>query len=132
MWDRDRWGGRFAWAPGASLSIGARRTSGESTYLTGEAGLALRWYLIRVLGLSVTPVRVEGGPKIRGDEELDTSAGVHGSLGSQYYLQGGSRIGVAFNAGIVDILVEAPTIAWSAHPFAAHEILTVTLAIRLN
>lgn len=132
MWDRDRWGGRFAWAPGASLSLGARRTSGESTYLTGEAALSLRWYLIRVLGLVITPVRVEGGPKIRGDEELDTSAGVHGSLGSQYYLQGGSLVGVAFNAGIVDILVEAPTIAWSAHPFAAHEILTVQLSIRLN
>ena len=132
MWDRDLWGGRFAWAPSASLAIGARRTSGESTYLTGEASLGLRWYLVRVLGLSITPARVEGGPKIRGDEELDPSPGVHGELGSQYYLQGGSRIGVAFNAGIVDILVEAPTIAWRPDPFAAHEILNVKLSIRLN
>lgn len=131
-WDRDRWGGRFALAPAASLAVGARRTSGESTYLTGEAGVGLRWYLVRVLGLSVTPLRVEGGPKIRGDEELDASPGVHGALGGQYYLQGGSRVGVAFNAGIVDILVEAPTIAWSSHPFAAHEILSVQLSIRLN
>jgi len=132
MWDRALWGGRFALAPAASLAIGARRTSGESTYLTGDAGLGLRWYLVRVLGLSITPLRVEGGPKIRGDEELDASPGVHGALGSQYYLQGGSRVGVAFNAGIVDILVEAPTIAWSAQPFAAHEILNVRLSIRLN
>jgi len=132
MWDRDRWGGRFAWAPGASLSLAARRTSGESTYLTGVFGLGVRWYPIRVLALSVTPVRVEGGPKIRGDDELDTSAGVHGGLGDQHYFQAGSRVGVAFNAGIVDILVEAPTIAWRSDPFAAHEILSVQLSIRLN
>ena len=132
LWDRDRWGGRFLWAPGASLSVAARRTSGESAYLTGVFGVEARWYPLRVLGLSVTPVRVEGGPKIRGDEELDTSPGVHGPLGSQYYLQPGSRLGIAFNAGIVDIRVEAPTIAWRSDPFAAHEILNVQLSIRLN
>jgi len=32
----------------------------------------------------------------------------------------------------VDILVEAPTIAWRSDPFAAHEILSVQLSIRLN
>jgi hypothetical protein len=132
MWDRDRWGGRFAWAPGASLSIGARRTSGESAYLTGIFDLSVRWYALRVLGLSVTPVRLEGGPKIHGGDELDTSPGVHGTLGSQYYFQAGSRLGIAFNAGIIDLLVEGPTIAWRSDPFAAHEILSVHLGIRLN
>jgi hypothetical protein len=132
MWDRDRWGGRFAWAPGASLALGARRTSGENAYLTGVADVNVRWYALRVLGLSLTPVRLEGGPKIRGEEELDTSPDVHGSLGSQYYFQAGSRLGIAFNAGIVDLLVETPTLAWSGKPFAAHEVLSVHLGIRLN
>lgn len=132
LWDRDRWGGKFLWAPGGSLSIAARRTSGDSAYLTGVLALDLRWYPLRVLGLSLTPARVEGGPKVRGAEEVDASPGVHGSPGSQYYLQAGSRIGVAFNAGIVDILVQAPTIAWSSSPFAAKEILSVALSIRLN
>ncbi|HEY4228880.1 MAG TPA: hypothetical protein VGO79_01845 [Thermoanaerobaculia bacterium] len=132
MWDRDRWGGRFVWAPGASVAIGARRTSGESAYLTGVFDASLRWYALRVLGLSLTPVRLEGGPKIRGDDQLDPSPDVHGPLGSQYYFQAGSRLGLAFNAGIIDLLVEAPTLAWSGKPFAAHEVLSVHLGIRLN
>jgi hypothetical protein len=105
---------------------------GSSAYLTGALALDLRWYPLHVLGLAVTPVRVEGGPKIRGDDELDTSPGVHGSEGSQYYFQAGSRLGVAFNAGIIDILVQGPTLAWTSTPFAAHEILSVQLSIRLN
>jgi hypothetical protein len=132
MWDRDRWGGRFVWVPGASLSIGARRTSGESAYLTGIFAGSVRWYALRVLGLSLTPVRIEGGPKVHGEDELDGSPGVHGSLGSQYYFQAGSRLGIAFNAGIIDLLVEGPTIAWRSDPFAAHEVLSVHLGIRLN
>jgi hypothetical protein len=132
LWDRDLWNEKFAWAPGGSLSIGARRTSGESTYLTGALSLDLRWYPIRVLALELTPVRVEGGPKIHGGDEDDTSPGVHGAPGSQYYFQAGSRVGIAFNAGIVDILVQGPTIAWSSSPFAAKEILSVLLSIRLN
>ena len=115
-----------------SLSIGARRTVGDSAYLTGALALDLRWYPVRVLGLAVTPVRVEGGPKVRGGDELDASPGVHGAEGSQYYFQAGSRVGVAFNAGIIDILVQGPTIAWSSAPFAAKEILSVALSIRLN
>jgi hypothetical protein len=71
MWDRDRWGGRFLWAPGASLAIGGRNTSGESTYLTGVFDVGVRWYVLRVIGLSLTPVRIEGGPKIHGEERLD-------------------------------------------------------------
>ena len=132
LWDRDRWGGRFEWAPGGSLSIGARNTSGESAYFTGIFALNARWYLVRVLGLSFTPVRLEGGPKIRGKEELDTSPDVHGDAGSQYYFQAGTRLGLAFNAGIVDILVEAPTIAWRSQPFKGGEILSIHLGFRLN
>ncbi|HKD20196.1 MAG TPA: hypothetical protein VKG23_20265 [Thermoanaerobaculia bacterium] len=132
LWDRDRWGGKFAWVPGGSLAVGVRSTSGNSAYLTGALGLDLRWYPIRVLALALTPVRVEGGPKIRGQEETDGSPGVHGAPGSEYYLQAGSRVGIAFNAGIVDILVQGPTIAWSSSPFAAKEILSVLLSIRLN
>jgi hypothetical protein len=132
MWDRDRWGGRFVWAPGASLAIGARTTSGESGYLTGVCSVGLRWYVLRVLGLSITPVRIEGGPKIRGKDEIDPSPDVHGSPGNQYYFQAGTRLGIAFNAGIVDLLVEAPTLAWRSHPFNNGEVLSFSLAIRLN
>ena len=132
MWDRDRWGGRFLWAPGASLAIGGRNTSGESTYLTGVFAVGLRWYVLRVIGLSLTPVRIEGGPKIHGKEELDSSPDVHGSPGSQYYLQAGSRAGIAFNTGIIDILVDSPTLAWQSSPSKRGEILSIHLAIRLN
>ena len=132
LWDRDRWGGRFAWAPGATLAIGARSTSGDSGYLTGIFSLDFRWYVLQVLGLSVVPVRIEGGPKIRGESELDTSRDVHGSQGSQYYFQAGSRLGIVFSAGIVDILVEAPTLAWRSDPFKTGEILSIHLGFRLN
>ncbi len=132
LWDRDRWGGKFVWAPGGSFAIGARRTVGDSAYLTGALALDLRWYPFRVLGLAITPVRVEGGPKVRGTDVLDDSPGVHGSLGNQYYLQAGTRLGIAFNAGIIDIFVQGPTIAWSSTPFAAKEILSVALSFRLN
>jgi hypothetical protein len=131
LWDRDRWGGKFLWAPGGSVSIGARRTSGDFTYLTGALALDLRWYPLGVLGLALTPVRVEGGPRIRGGDLIDDSPGIHGE-GSQYYFQAGSRIGIAFNAGIIDIFVQGPTIAWSSSPFAAREILSVALSFRLN
>ena len=118
LWDRDRWGGRFAWAPGASLSIGARATQGESAYLTGALGLDLRWYALGVLGLSLTPIRIEGGPKVRGDGGVrPLTPASTGPEGSQYYFQAGSRLGIAFNAGIVDILVQGPTLAWSSKPF---------------
>jgi len=132
LWDRDRWGGRFEWAPGGSLSIGARNTSGESQYLTGVLGLGVRWYALRVLGLSLTAVRLEGGPKIRGKDEIDSSPDVHGEAGSQYYFQAGTRLGIALNAGIVDILVEAPTLAWRSQPFTVGEILSIHLGFRLN
>ncbi len=132
MWDRDRWGGRFVWAPAVSLALGARRTSGESAYLTGVLAAGFRWYALGPLGLSLTPIRIEGGPKIRGAAEDDLSPDVHGSPGGQYYFQAGTRAGIAFNAGIVDILVEAPTLAWRAHPFDTGERVSFGLGIRLN
>ena len=44
-WDRDRWGGRFTWAPAVSLGVGNRRTSGDSAYFTGA--LAAELLLVR-------------------------------------------------------------------------------------
>ena len=131
-WDRNRWGGRFEWVPAVSLAVGHRVTSGESKYFTGTLAASVRWYALKVLGLSLTPVRVEYGPKVRGDEEFDTSAGVHGDAGSQYYFAAGSRLGVVLNAGIVDILIEGPTLMWDSSPFAAREILGFRLGIRLD
>ena len=132
LWDRDRWGGRFEWVPGGSIAIGSRATSGESGYLTGVLSLGVRWYALRVIGFSLTPVRVEGGPKIHGKEELDPSRDVHGDPGSQYYFQAGSRLGLVFNAGLIDILAEAPTLAWRSDPFKTGEILSIHIGIRLN
>ncbi|HQQ75959.1 MAG TPA: hypothetical protein PLB01_01270 [Thermoanaerobaculia bacterium] len=131
-WDRNRWGGRFEWVPALSVAVANRVTSGESKYLTGTLAASIRWYALKVLGLSLTPVRVEYGPKVRGDEEVDTSPGVHGKPGSTYYFQAGTRLGVMLNAGIIDILVEGPTLAWDSSPFAAKEILSFRLGIRLN
>jgi hypothetical protein len=131
-WDRDRWGGRFAFTPVVSLAAGLRRTAGESTYFTGTLGLGVRWYFLGPVGLSVMAVRVEGGPKIRGTGETDTSAGVHGSPGSEYYLLAGSRLGFALRLGIFDLLVEGPTIAWTSDPFGTNEILSFRLGLRLK
>ena len=131
-WDRNRWGGRFEWVPAVSLAVGHRVTSGESKYLTGTFAATVRWYVLRVLGLALTPVRIEYGPKVRGESEVDTSPGVHGSPGSQYYFEAGTRLGVVLNAGIIDILVEGPTLAWESSPFAAKEILGFRLGIRVD
>jgi hypothetical protein len=131
-WDRNRWGGRFEWVPAVSLAVGNRVTSGESKYVTGTFAGTVRWYALKVLGLALTPVRVEYGPKVRGDEEFDASPGVHGDAGGQYYFQAGTRLGIVLNAGIIDILVEGPTLAWDSSPFAAKEILSFRLGIRLD
>ncbi len=131
-WDRDAWGGKFEWVPAASLTVGTRATSGDSAYLTGALGASVRWYFARPLGLSFTPVRIEGGPKVRGNSEADASPGVHGGAGSQYYLQAGSRLGLALNTGIFDLVVEGPTLAWTSTPYAGKEIFSVRLGIQLN
>ncbi len=128
-WDRDRWGGRFAFTPVVSLAAGLRNTSGESSYVTGTLDLGVRWYFLGPLGLSATAVRVEGGPKVRGKNEVDGSTGVHGPPGSEYYLLAGSRIGLALRLGIVDLLVESPTIAWTSDPFGTNEILGFRIGI---
>jgi hypothetical protein len=130
-WDRDHWGGRFAFTPVVSLTAGVRNTSGDSTYLTGTLGLGVRWYFLGPLGLSVTAVRIEAGPKVRGKGEIDDSAGVHGPPGSEYYFLAGSRVGLALRLGVLDLLVDSPTIAWTSDPFGTHEVLSFTLGIRL-
>ncbi|HET9793023.1 MAG TPA: hypothetical protein VFS34_01075, partial [Thermoanaerobaculia bacterium] len=131
-WDRNRWDGRFPWAPAVSLGVGNRRTSGDSTYFTGAFAASLRWYALGPLGVALTPVRVEYGPKVSGKSEIDPSPGVHGSPGSPYYFSAGSRLGFAFNAGIMDILLEGPTLTWESSPFAADEILTIRIGFRLR
>jgi hypothetical protein len=131
-WDRNRWAGRYEWVPAVSLAVGHRVTSGESKYLTGTLAASVRWYALKVLGLALTPVRVEYGPKVHGESEVDTSPGVRGDAGSQYYFRAGTRLGVVLNAGIIDILVEGPTLAWDSSPFAAKEILSFRLGIRVD
>lgn len=130
-WDRDRWEGRYAFTPVVLLSAGFRNTSGESTYLTGTFGLGIRWYFLGPLGLSVTPLRLEAGPKVRGRGQTDGSTGTHGGPGSEYYFLAGSRAGIALRLGLLDLLVDSPTVAWTSDPFGAHEILSFTLGIRL-
>lgn len=131
MWDRDPWGGRLPTAYGASLEVGLRSTSSDTSYLTAAGAIEVRWYFVHSLGLSLVPVRIEGGPKVRGIAVSDDAPGVHGgSPGSQYYLQAGSRIGVALSAGMVDVLVQAPTLAWQASPFNTGEVISLRLALR--
>ena len=130
-WDRDRWGGRVPFTPVVSLAAGLRNTSGPSSYLTGTLGLGIRWYLLGPLALSVTAIRVEGGPKVRGKGEVDHAAGVHGPPGGEYYLLAGSRIGLALRLGIADLLIESPTIAWTSEPFGTGEILGFRIGIEL-
>jgi hypothetical protein len=130
-WDRDRWGDRFAFSPVVSLAVGLRNTSGESSYLTGALGLGIRWTFLGPLGLSVTAVGLEGGPKIRGKGAVDGSTGVHGPPGGEYYLLAGSRIGLALRLGIADLLVESPTIAWTSDPFGTNEIVGFRIGIGL-
>jgi hypothetical protein len=131
MWDRNPWGGRLPTAYGGSLEIGVRNTSPETSYLTFTGAAEVRWYFVRSLGISFVPVRVEGGPKVRGIATEDTAPGVRGSPPGQYYLQAGSRLGVVLSAGMIDVLVQAPTLAWQASPFNTGEILSLSLGFRV-
>lgn len=131
MWDRNPWGDRLATAYGGSLEMGVRNTSPDTSYLTLTGALEVRWNFLAWLGLSIVPVRVEGGPKVRGISIEDTSIGVRGSPPNQYYLQAGSRIGVALSAGMIELLVQAPTLAWQASPFDTGEILSLNLGFRI-
>jgi hypothetical protein len=130
-WDRDAWNDAFAFTPSLTIAIGLRNTSGDSSYLTGTVAAGVRWYFLGPLGVTVTAAKLEAGPKIRGKQDLDTSAGVQGPQGAEYYLLAGSRAGLALRLGVVDLLVESPTVAWSSDPFGAREILSFSLGIRL-
>jgi hypothetical protein len=130
-WDRNPWGDRLATSYGGSLEVGIRSTSPETSYVTLTAALEARWNFLPWLGLSIVPVRIEGGPKVRGISIEDTAPGVRGAAPGQYYLQGASRIGVALTAGMIDVLVQAPSLAWQGSPFDTGEILSLSLGFRL-
>jgi hypothetical protein len=132
MWDRDPWGARLPTSYGGTLEIGLRSTSPDTSYLTAAGAVEVRWSFTRLLGLSFVPARIEGGPKIRGISIGDNAPGVHGSPGGQYFLQAGSRLGLALSAGMIDLLVQAPTLGWQANPFDTGEILSLRLALRLS
>ncbi len=131
MWDRNPWGDRLATAYGGSLEMGVRNTSPDTSYLTLTGALEVRWNFLAWLGLSIVPVRIEGGPKVRGIPIDDPSTGARGSPPNQYYLQAGSRIGVALSAGMIELLVQAPTLAWQASPFDTGEILSLNLGFQI-
>lgn len=130
-WDRDAWNESFAFTPVVSLALGLRNTTGDSSYLTGTVGLGVRWFFLGPLGLSVTAAKIEAGPKIRGKQDVDPTLGVQGPPGAEYYLLAGSRAGLALRFGVIDLVVESPTVAWAAQPFGGNEILTFVLGIRL-
>jgi hypothetical protein len=132
QWDRDRWGSLYPTAWGGSLIIGDRRTSGPASYLTAAASLEWRWYFLRILGLSVVPARVEYGARVTGLDYPDPSPFTHERTPRPYYLQAGSRLGFAMTAGLVDLLVQGPSAAWSSHPFQGGEILTFQIGLKLK
>jgi hypothetical protein len=131
MWDRNPWGDRLATAYGGSLEMGVRNTSPDTSYLTLTGAFEVRWNFLAWLGLSIVPVRIEGGPKVRGISIDDASTGVRGSPPNQYYLQGASRIGLALSAGMIELLVQAPSLAWQGSPFDTGEILSLNLGFRI-
>jgi hypothetical protein len=130
-WDRDHWGGRFPTAWGLGLAIGDRRTSGSYRYLVFTLSTEWRWYFVGGLGLSVVPVRVEFGPHVTGGGVNDPSPYVYGTAPYQWYFQAGSRLGLALNAGIIDLLVQAPTLAWHSNPFQGGEILSFQIGVKV-
>jgi hypothetical protein len=129
-WDRDPWGKRYPTAYGGSLESGLRYTSADFRYLTGVVALEVRWYPLPILGVSLVPVRFEAGPQVTGTG-FDASPDVRTHGAHPYYAQVGSRLGVAFSAGLVDLLLQAPTLAWRTDPWNTGEILTFQLGIKL-
>jgi hypothetical protein len=130
-WDRDHWGGRFPTAWGLGLSVGDRHTTGTYRYLVFALTTEWRWYLLGGLGLSVVPVRVEFGPHVTGGDVDDPSPYVYGTAPNQWYFQAGSRLGLALNAGVIDLLVQAPTLAWHSNPFQGGEILSFQIGVKV-
>jgi hypothetical protein len=131
FWDRDHWGGRFPTAWGLSLFVGDRHTTASYRYLVFTASAEWRWYFLGLLGLSVVPARVEVGPQVTGGDVDDASPYVYGTAPNQYYFQAGSRLGLVVNAGIIDLLIQAPTLAWNSHPFQGGEILSFQLGVKV-
>jgi hypothetical protein len=113
-----------------SFEAGLRSTSTPTRYVTGALSFEGRWYVLPWLGLSFVLARVEGGFRVGNQQVLDDAPGVHGSQGSQYFFQAGSRLGVAVSAGLLDLLIQAPTLAWQEQPFSTREILSGRLALR--
>jgi hypothetical protein len=129
-WDHDPWGKRYPTAYGGLLEFGVRNTSGDFRYLTGVVGFDLRWYPIPILGVSFVPVRLEVGARLSGTG-VDNAPDVRSYGDRSYYVQLGSRLGVAFSAGLVDLLVQAPTFLWRSNPWNTSEILTFQVGFRL-
>jgi hypothetical protein len=132
LWDRNPWGQRLPTAIGGSLEAGLRSTGAATSYLTLTAAAEVRWYVLPWIGLAVIPVRLEGGPRVRGGALVDAAPGVLGSPGGQFFLRPGSRLGLVLSAGLVELLVQTPTLAWTATPFTTGEILSVSLAFLVS
>jgi hypothetical protein len=130
LWDRDPWGKRYATAYGGLLEFGLHNTSADFRYLVGVAGLELRLYPVRWLGFSLVPVRLEAGVEVTGTG-VDSANDVQATGGRQYYFQLGSRLGLALSAGLVDLLVQAPTLPWRSSPLSTSEIVTFQVGFKL-
>jgi hypothetical protein len=130
MWNRDPWGKRYPTWFGGFVQSGVHNTSADFRYVTGVVGFDLRWYPIPLLGISLVPLRLELGVPVAGTG-LDDSRDVHSYGGHSYYVMAGSRLGIAFSAGLIDLLLQAPTLPWRSDPFSAREILTFQVGIRL-
>jgi hypothetical protein len=130
VWDRDPWSQRYPTAYGGSLEFGLRNTSSDFRYLTSALSIELRWYPVSILGISLVPARLEAGVQVSGTG-VDQARDVQTAAGRGYFLQAGSRIGAALRAGIIDLLVQAPTLSWNNNPWSTAEIATFRVGIRL-
>ncbi len=130
LWDRDAWGKRYATSYGGLFEVGFRDTSADFRYLTAVVGVDLRWYPVSLLGVSLVPVRLEAGIEASGTG-ADPALDVQSAGGRQYYFQVGSQLGLAFTAGLVDLVLQAPTLPWRGNVLSTTEILTFRVGIRL-
>lgn len=126
-WDRDPWKRSLPTAYGGAATLGIRRTTLENRYLVLSLAPEGRWYFLHPLGLSLVPIRIEVGPRVTGSSN-DPSREVSGSI----FFQAGSRLGLAFTGGIVDLLVQGPTLVWRDNPFQDGEIISVRMGIRVH
>ncbi|AKV03971.1 hypothetical protein AKJ09_10634 [Labilithrix luteola] len=126
-WDRDPWHRALPTSYGGSAGLGIRRTTLEDRYLVVALSAEGRWYFLPPLGLSLVPIRIETGPRVAGSSN-DPSREVSGN----FFFQAGSRLGLAFTGGIVDFLIQGPTLVWHDEPFQDGEIVSVQMGIRLH